>query len=265
MSKTEDIRQVAIEHHHRMAPEFEAWYDALEKDRFANAFTYGRAKLDRMVDDIFASLPKGAAVLDIGCGTGEHLKRAQRHGLKPLGVEPAAAMIESARHNIPDAELHQGVATDLPIDDARVDAVLMVEVLRYLDRSDIRKALEEARRVLRPGGILFVTLVNRWAFDGFYIHQWLRQRRKGKEFDAVNPFCEFFSPGEAERELREAGFVDVRTEGRLFAPLRLAYKANEGLGRRLAALLEPLDDRVHRWRWTRGVAGHLIAIGRVPK
>src|SRR3954463_7481446 len=146
MSKTEDIRHVAIEHHHRMVPEFEAWYAALEKDRFANAFTYGRAKLDKMVDDMFASLPKGAAVLDIGCGTGEHLKRAQRHGLKAIGVEPAAGMLESARQNIPDAELHQGVATDLPIDDGRVDAVLMVEVLRYLDRSDIRKALEEARR-----------------------------------------------------------------------------------------------------------------------
>lgn len=247
-----------------MAPQFEALYDAYESNRFSNAFTYGRAKLDRMIDDLFASLPKGGKILDVGCGTGEHLKRAQRHGLVAVGLEPAAAMLEAARNNLPEATLSQGVATELPFQDGEFDALLMIEVLRYLDTADIDLALKEARRVLKPGGTVFVTLVNRWALDAFYLHQRLRQRRRGKECDEVNPYCLFFSPAEAEATLRAAGFEDVRTEGRMLAPLRIFYKMSEGLGRKVASLFDKMDDRVHRRKWPRRFAGHLIAIGRVP-
>lgn len=38
----EQIRQVAIEHHHDWAGNFESWYNDLESSRFASAFTYGR-------------------------------------------------------------------------------------------------------------------------------------------------------------------------------------------------------------------------------
>lgn len=263
MSDPTEIRRVAIDHHHQMAKEFEAYYCALEKSRFSNAFTYGRAKLDRMIDELFDSLPKGGAILDVGCGTGEHLKRAQKHGLEAIGIEPAAGMLAAARHQLPSARIEEGVATQLPFEDGQFDAILMIEVLRYLHSSDIGLALREARRVLRPGGVLFVTLVNRWALDGFYIHQRVRQLLNRSQFNETNPFCEFFTPGKAERALKEAGFAQVSTEGRLFGPIRLAYKVNQGFGRRMAAMLEKLDDRVHKRKWPRAIAGHLIAIGRV--
>jgi ubiquinone/menaquinone biosynthesis C-methylase UbiE len=263
MSDATEIRQVAIDHHHQMASEFEGYYSALEKSRFSNAFTYGRAKLDRMIDELFDSLPEGASILDVGCGTGEHLKRAQKHGLQATGIEPAAGMLAAARKQLPSTRIEQGVATQLPFEDGQFDAVLMIEVLRYLHRSDIGLALREARRVLRPGGVIFVTLVNRWALDGFYIHQRARQLLKRSQFNATNPFCEFFTPGKAERALKEAGFDEVSTQGRLFGPIRLVYKLSRRLGSRLAAMIEKLDDRIHRRKWPRAVAGHLIAIGRV--
>jgi ubiquinone/menaquinone biosynthesis C-methylase UbiE len=262
--RTEQIRQVAIESHDRTADKFVHWYSALGQSRFSNAFAYGRSKIDALVDELYASLPKGGRVLDVGCGTGEHLVRAQKAGLKAFGVEPAPAMLRVARQNVPSAELKQGVATQLPYEDGEFDLVVMVEVLRYLDRADTEKALSEARRVLKPGGRLFVTLVNRWALDGFYVLQKLRSLAKRKQFDAANPYCLFHTPVSAERDLRAAGFVDVRTEGRLLAPLRFAYKANERLGGWFASKLERLDDRFHRRPWTKPIAGHLIAMGRVP-
>ena len=263
--RTEEIRQAAIDSHDRDAAKFEAWYDALDRSRFSNAFTYGRSKIDALVGELFAGLPKGAKVLDVGCGTGEHLARAARGGLKAFGLEPAPAMLDFARRNVPEAEIKQGVATDLPYEDAQFDLVIMVEVLRYLDRPDTEKALSEARRVLKPGGLLFVTLVNRWALDGFYILQRLRSVVKGKQFDAVNPYCLFHSPASARRDLLQAGFDEVRIEGRLLAPLRIAYKLGEGFGGWLASRLERFDDRLHRRRFTQPFAGHLIAIGRVPE
>ncbi|MFL6727007.1 MAG: methyltransferase domain-containing protein [Sphingomicrobium sp.] len=265
MSRVEEIRRVAIEHHHRVASRFEAEYAALENSRFSSAFTYGRAKIDKMVDELFRSLPRGAAILDVGCGTGEHLKRALRQGLKAAGVEPAAAMLEVARRNVPQARIEYGVATKLPFGDKQFDAVIMIEVLRYLDRPDIELALLEAHRVLRPGGKLFVTLVNRWSLDGFYLHQRARQLLKRSSFNPTNPYCLFHTPGSAKRLLERTGFTNVRTEGRLLGPIRILYKINAGLGRGLARVLEPFDDWLHRASWTRRFAGHLIAIGEMPK
>ena len=263
--RTEEIRQAAIDSHNREAGKFVAWYDALGKSRFSNAFAYGRSKIDALVAELFESLPRGGKVLDVGCGTGEHLHRAIDGGLKAYGVEPAPAMLEVARRNVPGAEIEQGVATSLPYGDGEFDMVMMVEVLRYLDRPDTETALKEARRVLKPGGLLFVTLVNRWSLDGFYILQRGRSLVKRRQFDEVNPYCLFHTPASAKHDLAMAGFEEIRTEGRLLAPLRIAYKASERLGGWLASRLERADDRLHRARWTRPFAGHLIAIGRVPK
>jgi ubiquinone/menaquinone biosynthesis C-methylase UbiE len=265
MSRVEEIRRVAIEHHHRVAGRFEAEYAALENSRFSSAFTYGRAKIDKMVDDLFRSLPKGAAILDVGCGTGEHLKRALGLGLTAAGVEPAPAMLAVARREVPRARVEDGVATELPFGEGEFDAVIMIEVLRYLDLPDIELALREARRVLRPGGKLFVTFVNRWSLDGFYLHQRLRQLFKGSGFNPTNPYCVFHTPGSAKRLLERAGFTGVRTEGRLLGPIRMFYKVNQGLGRAVARVLEPFDDWLHRARLARPFAGHLIAIGEAPK
>ena len=261
--RTEDIRQAAIDSHDRTADKFVGWYDALKRSRFSNAFAYGRSKIDALVDELYESLPKGGKVLDVGCGTGEHLQRALDHGLRASGLEPAPAMLEVARRNVPRAEIEQGVATALPYKDAQFDLVIMVEVLRYLDRADTEKALAEARRVLKPGGKLFVTLVNRWALDGFYILQRARALVRRREFDHRNPYCLFHTPASAKRDLGRAGFDEVRTEGRLLAPLRIAYKASDNFGGWLARRLERLDDRLHRHSWTKPFAGHLIAIGQV--
>lgn len=263
--RTEEIRKAAIQSHHREAGKFVDWYNTLGRSHYANAFAYGRSKIDAVIDELFAELPKESKILDVGCGTGEHLQRAAKADLKPHGIEPAPAMLAIARDKVPSAEILEGVATELPFSDEEFDLVIMVEVLRYLDRSDIEKALAEARRVLKPEGQLFVTLVNRWALDGFYLLQRARALAKGKAFDEKNPYCLFHTPSSAERDLNRAGFCEVRIEGRMMAPLRIAYKLSEPLGARLARWLEPFDDRIHQQRWTRPFAGHLIVIGRVGR
>lgn len=263
--RVEDVRNVAIDHHHDVVGVFEDFYRTMERDRFANAFAYGRHKVDLVLGDELARLPKGSTVLDVGCGTGVYLRRYRELGLVPLGLEPAQGMLEVARRENPDTRIEQGVATSLPFEDASADAITAIEVLRYLHPEDIERAISEMLRVLRPGGFFFLTLVNRWALDGFWLFQRLRQARKGALFDRKNPHCEFTTPAEIEATMRRLGAVSTRTAGRLFAPIRIAYKAHPLLGSRLAATLEQLDDRLHDAPWTKPFAGHLIAIGERPR
>ena len=237
----------------------------MEADRFCDAFSYGRYKVDRVLDDELATLKPGSRVLDVGCGTGVYLRRFASKGFTPFGLEPAPAMLAAARRDNPGVDIREGIATALPFEDASVDAVTAIEVHRYLHLEDIRASLREMVRVLRPGGFLFTTLVNTFSLDGFYLRQRSRQWQKGVEFDRRNPHCEFFTPSQAEAELVRAGATDARTIGRMFAPMRLFYRWAPNLGKDVARTIEASDDGLHRRvKVFKPFAGHLIAIGRRP-
>jgi ubiquinone/menaquinone biosynthesis C-methylase UbiE len=254
------VRTTAIDHHHDVASIFEQHYRDMSADRFKSAFTYGRQKVDLLLDEELKGLRPGASILDVGCGTGNYLVRFRKLGFEAKGVEPAPGMLEAAQRLDPTLDIKQGVCTALPYADSSFDLVTAIEVFRYLHLADIRVALRETFRVLRPGGRVFMTMVNRFALDGFYLRQRIRQQLKGRDFDRKNPHCEFFTPHELERELRDAGGTDVRTIGRLFGPMRIAYKINTAIASKLARIVEPYDDAICSLPIATPFAGHLVAI-----
>jgi ubiquinone/menaquinone biosynthesis C-methylase UbiE len=102
-------------------------------------------------------------VLEIGCGTGMGLAYVAQRAKRAVGMDVSSALLQEARLHLPDIELHEGDATALPFPDNSFEVVLMLEMLYYVP--DVDLALEECRRVLRPGGMLFVCLPNRDRLD----------------------------------------------------------------------------------------------------
>jgi ubiquinone/menaquinone biosynthesis C-methylase UbiE len=254
------VRTLAVEHHHAEAKRFVDWYEAMAKSRFANAFSYGRHKIDVLLDEALKQQQSGARVLDVGCGTGEYVRRANELGFKASGVEPAAAMREVAIKNNPGASITSGIVTELPYPDESFDLVICIEVLRYLNLSDIRQALRDMRRVLRPGGTMFLTMVNRYALDGFFLHYSLLQMLKPRSIK--RPHCEFVTPHELDCEIRAAGFPIAEYHGVLFGPMRILYKISTGMARRIAPMAEPIDDAICANPWSTRFAGHLVAVAK---
>jgi SAM-dependent methyltransferase len=97
-------------------------------------------------------LPRGARILDAGCGSGRVLDELARFGdVVGVDLSPSAVAAAWARgHSVAKARVEE-----LPFDDATFDLVTCLDVIEHTP-DDVR-ALRELVRVTRPGGHLLVT------------------------------------------------------------------------------------------------------------
>lgn len=103
-------------------------------------------------------------VLDVGCGFGNNLTPFLVKGCPCAGTEVTPAMAEQTRAILADrgfdADIRPGLNQDLPFTDNSFDLLLSTSVLHYEpSAADVRAALQEYRRVLAPGGRLFIMTV----------------------------------------------------------------------------------------------------------
>lgn len=102
----------------------------------------------------------GRIVLDVGCGFGWFELYALDNGVsRVIGLEPDDGQLSTARRYIGDerATFTVGSATRVPLPDESVDTVVCWEVLEHLPRGSEPAAFAEFRRVLRPGGALYLS------------------------------------------------------------------------------------------------------------
>ncbi|WP_392542248.1 class I SAM-dependent methyltransferase [Oryzobacter telluris] len=137
-------------------PEVRAAYDAMAQD-YAATFptTEPEAAVDLAMLDHFLRLVReagGAHVLDAGCGTGRMARYVADRGFAVSGVDLSPGMLAMARRDHPDLDVREGSLTDLPFEDAAFDGVLLWYSLIHLTADELPGALDEAFRVVRPGG-----------------------------------------------------------------------------------------------------------------
>lgn len=188
---------------------------AMGKDRllpFYDVCTWlmGVNRIHRRLLELAAVEP-GHRVLEIGCGPGGLVLRAQRMhpDAEVVGLDPDPLALTRARRKAGRAGLSvrfdQGKAGELPYPDESFDRVLSSFMFHHLDDGEKRRALAEVRRVLRPGGQLHLVDV------AGHHHGRFGRRMQRSEFLRDNA-----GDGIPDR-MRAAGLTEVRTgeRGRL--------------------------------------------------
>jgi len=127
-------------------------------------------------------LPQDALrVLDIGCSFAygsAAIQAAGPEGRVVVGVERDPEHLAGARERFPWITVLEGDATALPVPEGVADAVTMLDIVEHVDRPEA--AIAEARRVIRPGGVLIVSVPHRGLLhrlDALNVYESLRRRR----------------------------------------------------------------------------------------
>jgi len=112
---------------------------------------------------ISAQVPKDARILDLGCGAGVLSEKLLSSGFRVTSADYSEDMLELTRKrlakgsNAPEAVVRADIL-DLPFDDASFDVIVCMGVFGYFD--DVDRAISEVRRVLKPGGMFFMSIRN---------------------------------------------------------------------------------------------------------
>jgi lipopolysaccharide/colanic/teichoic acid biosynthesis glycosyltransferase/2-polyprenyl-3-methyl-5-hydroxy-6-metoxy-1,4-benzoquinol methylase len=106
-----------------------------------------------------AEYAKDKDVLEVGCGSGIGLQCLSSVAKRVVGGDYDPNLVEKSKQNAGDqVAVQQMDAQDLPFDDQSFDVVLLLEALYYVP--DAARFVKEARRVLRPGGVLLINSAN---------------------------------------------------------------------------------------------------------
>ena len=190
---------------------------------------------------------KPLEVLDIGCGAGAQGQFWLREGHRYRGLDINGPLVELARERFRqqglDAEFEVGSATALPYGDGSVDICVLPFILEHV--ADWQTCLNEALRVLRPGGLVFVSTTNRLCpvqdefnlpLYGWY-PGWLKRRyeelavttRPELVSHAKYPAVNWFSVYQLDAYLRSRGCGEVYDRFDLIRAAGRGWKVRAGV------------------------------------
>lgn len=219
----------------------------------------------------------GLDVLDLGCGQGIDLAQFVRNGARGAGIDLTPRHVELAKRHIEswglEADVRVGDAERLPFAPHAFDLVVGNGVLHHTP--DMREALAEAHRVLRPGGEARIVVYNRGS-----LHYWVNQvlghgvlrgellsersmanvlsRNVERSGVGARPLVRVYGRRAMLRLMESAGFADVTVSARHFRA------GDTFVTRLMSRRLKILRDPVVLDRIGRRAGWYLVAIGRRP-
>jgi 2-polyprenyl-6-hydroxyphenyl methylase / 3-demethylubiquinone-9 3-methyltransferase len=164
-------------------------------------------------------------ILDVGCGGGLVSEPLARLGARVTGLDPTPDAITVARQHAEQQGLaidyRDGRVEDLADAGESFDAVVCMEVVEHIP--DPAAFLQTLARVVRPGGILVLSTLNRtWKSYALaivaaeYVLGWLPR--------GTHDWQRFVTPGELSRHLDAAGFQPPQTRGIVYDIIRDSWR-----------------------------------------
>ena len=140
-------------------------FDPIWEEKYSSGHQQ-RAPWDEVVSYVFRNMPKDKPrseikILEVGCGTASNLWFFALEGFDVYGIEGSAAAIETAKNRFQEdditGDLRVGDFTSLPFEDETFDLVIDRGALTCCGTQDMRIAIKEIHRCIKPNGKFLYT------------------------------------------------------------------------------------------------------------
>jgi ubiquinone/menaquinone biosynthesis C-methylase UbiE/uncharacterized protein YbaR (Trm112 family) len=179
------------------------WYEDSQTDQWQGPYRHHLKKRKDYVENVLkqcAPQTNGAPMgLDLGCGDGMHLSWLSQHIPTLYACDYNLRRLTRAAAVPGTKQLFMADVTDLPIEDGAFDVIFFNHVLEHIPDDD--KALSEAHRVLKPGGLLILGTPNEGALFWQLAYQWQ------PETLAATDHVHFYTAKSLRAKCEKAGFV----------------------------------------------------------
>lgn len=193
------------------------WWDETKPlNALRTAINPGRVGYLRQVVATLGLRPADSTALDVGCGGGIMAEEVAAMGFRVTGVDPSAESIATARaHTARSAlaiEYLEAPGEHLPFADETFELVYCCDVLEHVN--DLQQVINEAARVLKPGGVYLYDTINR-TFPSKLVMIKLFQEWGATAFMPPNlhDWEQFIKPAELLGGLDKAGLRNVEMVG----------------------------------------------------
>ncbi|MDI6806366.1 MAG: class I SAM-dependent methyltransferase [Candidatus Aenigmarchaeota archaeon] len=105
-------------------------------------------------------------ILDLGCGTGRHLRYLTKHGFDVYGIDISSYGIKTAKKFLEKENLKShlkvgDIYKKLPYGDNFFDAIVSIKTMHHGKIENIRRLIKEIERILKSNGLIFITVTKR--------------------------------------------------------------------------------------------------------
>lgn len=137
-------------------------YDKFYANIYDELF-YSEPKVSHETNIIKNTLKKSSTILDLGCGTGQHISRLKNYNI--TGLDSSNAMLQIAKKKAPNIRYKLGDANNKSLFDFHKFSDILVLYFVIYYQENISNVLENCYRWLKRGGQLIIHLVNPEKFD----------------------------------------------------------------------------------------------------
>jgi SAM-dependent methyltransferase len=156
-------------------------------------------------------LAPGARVVDAGCGTGATVYGLQKAGFDAYGIDYDEKTVATINSLFPHLKIQMADIHEMPFDDGYFDGVWSLGVIEHF-YDGYESIIMETKRVLRPGGYLFLTVPSISPLKNFKTKLGLYEEIKKSELDDFFQFA--FHPRDTIKGVSDMGFELVKSFGR---------------------------------------------------
>lgn len=164
----------------------------------------------RIMRPILEPLPRGSRILDAGCGLGEWTVFFAQQGFEAVGLDLSAEVVEKLKVRFPGSQFVRGDIRQTGFEPESFDACFSWGAFEHFENG-LGDCLDETRRILRPGGWLFISVpFDNWRHilrDARKLERWDENFDPHAGYRQVQRFYQWrFTRPELKRELELHGF-----------------------------------------------------------